>query len=79
MLDNDGFAAFEEAGDIFDPELAKKLYESVYSAGDTQPAMEAYVGFRGREPKVEALLRNRGFIEAGEGKGGIEAYVSEDP
>ena len=63
VLDNDGFAAFEEAGDIFDPELAQKLHDSVYSAGDTQPAMEAYIGFRGREPNVEALLRNRGFTE----------------
>ncbi|MEN1728998.1 MAG: M3 family metallopeptidase [Pseudomonadota bacterium] len=63
VLDNDGFAAFEEAGDIFDPDLAQKLYESVYSAGDKQPAMEAYIGFRGREPEVDALLRNRGFTE----------------
>ncbi len=61
VLDNDGFAAFEEAGDIFDPELARKLYENVFSAGDTQEAMDAYVGFRGREPEVDALLRNRGF------------------
>ncbi|OAB56002.1 peptidase M3 [Leptolyngbya valderiana BDU 20041] len=64
VLDNDGFAAFEEAGDIFDPELAQKLYDSVFSAGDSEPAMDAYVGFRGREPNVEPLLRNRGFIEA---------------
>jgi len=64
VLDNDGFAAFEEAGDIFDPELAQKLLDSVYSAGDSQPAMDAYIGFRGREPSVEPLLRNRGFIEA---------------
>ncbi|MEM8995363.1 MAG: M3 family metallopeptidase, partial [Acidobacteriota bacterium] len=49
VLDNDGFAAFEEAGNIFDPELAQKLHDSVYSAGDIQPAMDAYVGFRGRE------------------------------
>ncbi|MEM1179802.1 MAG: M3 family metallopeptidase [Acidobacteriota bacterium] len=68
VLDNDGFAAFEEAGDIFDAELAKKLYENVYSAGDTRPAMEAYVGFRGREPDVAALLRNRGFAEASDAK-----------
>ncbi|MEM9702088.1 MAG: hypothetical protein AAF907_06560, partial [Planctomycetota bacterium] len=60
----DGFAAFEEAGDIFDPELAKKLYENVYSAGDTRPAMDAYVGFRGRKPNADALLRNRGFADA---------------
>ncbi len=64
VLDNDGFAAFEEAGNIFDPELAQKLYENVFSAGDTIPAMDAYIGFRGREPKVDALLRNRGFAES---------------
>jgi peptidyl-dipeptidase Dcp len=64
VLDNDGFAAFEEAGDIFDPQLAQKLLENVFSAGDSIPAMDAYVGFRGREPEVEPLLRNRGFIEA---------------
>jgi peptidyl-dipeptidase Dcp len=34
VLDNDGFAAFEEAGDIYDPELSRKLYEYVYSAGN---------------------------------------------
>lgn len=61
VLDNDGFAAFEEAGDIFDPELAQKLLDSVFAAGDSQPAMDAYVGFRGREPSVDPLLRNRGF------------------
>ena len=64
VLDNDGFAAFEEAGDIFDPELAGKLLDSVFAAGDSEPAMDAYVGFRGREPNVEPLLRNRGFIDA---------------
>jgi peptidyl-dipeptidase Dcp len=65
VLDNDGFAAFEEAGDIFDPGLAQRLLDSVYSAGDSEPAMDAYIGFRGREPRVEPLLRNRGFVEAG--------------
>ena len=61
VLDNDGFAAFEEAGDIYDPALAGKLYEHVYSAGNKRPAMEAYVGFRGREPSTAPLLRNRGL------------------
>ena len=77
VLDNDGFAAFEEAGDIFDPELAQKLYDNVYSAGDTKPAMDAYVGFRGREPNVDALLRNRGFVETDAVKE-IEAYVADE-
>ncbi|MEM6673923.1 MAG: M3 family metallopeptidase [Planctomycetota bacterium] len=62
VLDNDGFAAFEESGDIFDPVLAERLYRSVYSAGNRRPAMEAYVGFRGREPSTAPLLRNRGLL-----------------
>ncbi len=61
VLDNDGFAAFEEAGSIYDPALARKLYEYVYSAGNKRPAMEAYVGFRGRKPMTAPLLRNRGL------------------
>ncbi len=61
VLDNDGYAAFEEAGDPFDQELAQKLYENVFSAGNRQPAMDAYIGFRGREPSVEPLLINRGL------------------
>ncbi len=61
VLDNDGYAAFEEAGDPFDPELATKLYEHVFSAGNRQPAMDAYVAFRGREPVVKPLLVNRGL------------------
>lgn len=61
VLDNDGFAAFEEAGDIYDAGLARKLHEFVYSAGNRRPAMEAYVLFRGREPSTAPLLRNRGL------------------
>ena len=61
VLDNDGFAAFEEAGDIFDPKLARKLHDWVYAAGNRRPAMEAYIGFRGRKPSTAPLLRNRGL------------------
>jgi peptidyl-dipeptidase Dcp len=61
VLDNDGFSAFEEAGDIWDTELATKLHDNVYAAGNLRPAMEAYVNFRGREPDTAALLRNRGL------------------
>lgn len=66
VLDNDGFAAFEEAGDIFDPATSQRLYE-VFSGGNTRPAMEMYTGFRGREPSVEPLLRNRGLLTEVEG------------
>ncbi|MQP64305.1 peptidase M3 [Niveispirillum sp. SYP-B3756] len=63
VLDADGFNAFKEAGDIFDPTLSKKLLENVYSAGGSRDPMEAYIGFRGRAPKVDALLKNRGLLD----------------
>ncbi|WP_270936950.1 M3 family metallopeptidase [Falsiroseomonas oryzae] len=63
VLDADGFEAFEEAGDPFDPELAARL-KAIYAAGDTRDPMELYVAFRGREPKVDALLRKRGLAAA---------------
>jgi peptidyl-dipeptidase Dcp len=63
VLDADGFGAFEEAGDIFDPEAAKRLHDYVYSAGFLRDPAEAYEKFRGRMPDPAALLRKRGLIE----------------
>ena len=60
VLDADGFAAFTEAGDAFDPELAARL-EAIYRAGDTRDPMELYCEFRGREPAIAALLQQRGL------------------
>jgi peptidyl-dipeptidase Dcp len=62
ILDADGFEAFEEAGDVFDKETADKLYKYVYSGGNTRDWNAAYLGFRGREPSVDPLLRGRGFL-----------------
>lgn len=64
VLDADGFAAFEETGDPFDPDLAQRLGAFVYSAGNSRDPMEAYVAFRGREPDPEALLVKRGLATA---------------
>lgn len=61
VLDNDGFKAFEEAGDVFDPATAKRLYDYVYSAGATRDEAEAYRQFRGRDPKIDALIEKRGL------------------
>ena len=60
VLDADGYAAFTEAGNVFDPELAARL-KAIYSAGDTRDPMELYRAFRGRDPKIEALLAQRGL------------------
>ena len=61
VLDADGFDAFLEAGDLFAPEPAQKLYEHVYSAGNKQDPMQAYIAFRGRTPTVTPLLSKRGL------------------
>ena len=61
VLDTDGFEAFTEKGDPFDPETAKRLYTYIYSAGGTQDPMELYKKFRGRTPTTDALMRSLGF------------------
>ena len=64
VLDADGFKAFEEAKNPFDPATAQRLYQFVYSAGGTRDFAEAYRAFRGRDPHVEALLEGRGLSAA---------------
>jgi peptidyl-dipeptidase Dcp len=61
VLDADAFEAFEETGDIFDPATAKRLQETIYSAGGSREPADAYRAFRGRLPSPDALLRKRGF------------------
>jgi peptidyl-dipeptidase Dcp len=61
VLDADAFAAFEEAGDPFDPDTAARLRRFVYGAGNLRPADEAYIAFRGRLPTPDALLAKRGL------------------
>jgi peptidyl-dipeptidase Dcp len=61
ILDSDGFEAFKETGDIFDPETAQRLKENVYQAGGREEADILYRKFRGKDPIIEPLLRNRGF------------------
>lgn len=64
VLDADGFRAFKEAGDAFDPQTAKRLYDNIYSAGGTRDYAETYRAFRGRDPDIEALLEGRGLKAA---------------
>jgi peptidyl-dipeptidase Dcp len=64
VLDADAFAAFEETGDAFDPAMAKRLRDFVYSAGNLREPAEAYKSFRGRLPTVDALLKKRGLVNA---------------
>ncbi|WP_298982066.1 M3 family metallopeptidase [uncultured Roseibium sp.] len=61
VMDADAFDAFKETGDIFDPEVSRKLLSFIYSSGGKQDPADAYVAFRGRTPKIDALLEKRGF------------------
>ena len=60
-LEADGYESFREAGNPFDPTLAARL-KTIYSSGDSRDAMELYTAFRGRDPTIEALLRQRGLV-----------------
>ena len=61
VMDADAFEAFEEKGNAFDPQTAEKLLTHIYSAGGRQDPEAAYLAFRGRAPRIDALLEKRGF------------------
>ncbi len=63
VMDADAFAAFEEAGDAFDPATAARLEAFILSAGGSEPPDVLYTKFRGRMPGVEPLLKGRGLLE----------------
>jgi peptidyl-dipeptidase Dcp len=61
VLDADAFAAFEESGDPFNPELAEKLRRNIYAAGGSADPEALYTAFRGRMPTPEAMMAKRGL------------------
>ncbi len=62
VLDADGYDAFREAGDPFDPALAQSLQRYIYGSGNSLEPGAAYAAFRGRAPTVLPLLRKRGLV-----------------
>ncbi|APX90249.1 peptidase M3 [Brevirhabdus pacifica] len=62
VMDADAFQAFEEAGDAFDPAMARRLEETILSKGGAEEPDRLYTAFRGRMPGVEALLKGRGLV-----------------
>jgi len=60
VLDSDAFKAFKET-DIFDKKTAAAFRENILSKGGTEDAMTLYKRFRGREPKIEPILKKRGL------------------
>jgi peptidyl-dipeptidase Dcp len=67
VLTADAAEAFTEAGSLYNREVAQRLRKNIFSVGNTVDPAEGYRSFRGRDPKVDALMRKRGF-PAGEGR-----------
>ena len=65
VLDADGYGAFTEAGDPFDPPTAARLLQHVYSSGNRVEPAAAYRAFRGRDAAVEPMLAKRGLATDG--------------
>ena len=61
VLEADGFEAFVEAGNAFDPGVAERLRTFIYSSGNSLEPSEAYRAFRGRAPTVAPMLKQRGL------------------
>ncbi len=62
VLSADAYAAFEEAGNPFDPVVGKRYLDEILSQGGSRPALESFQAFRGRSPSPDALLRHSGML-----------------
>jgi len=58
-------STFVEAGDPFDPATAERLRRHLYASGNSVEPGAACAAFRGRAPRMEALLRKRGRVSGG--------------
>jgi peptidyl-dipeptidase Dcp len=62
VLDADAFDAFKETGDIFNREVAESFRKNILERGGTDDPKTLYLNFRGKEPGIESLLKNRGLL-----------------
>ena len=63
VLSADAYSLFEERG-VLNPEIGTRFRDEILAVGGSRPALESFVAFRGREPKIDALLRHSGMIAA---------------
>jgi peptidyl-dipeptidase Dcp len=70
VLDADAFSAFEEVGNPFDPVMARKLKNNVYSVGGSIDPEVTYKAFRGKLPDPTAMLKKKGLAMVAELSGG---------
>jgi oligopeptidase A len=63
VLSADAYSLFEENG-VLDPRTGQRFWDEILGVGGSRPALESFVAFRGREPKMDALLRHNGMVQA---------------
>ncbi len=61
VLTADAFGAFVEGKGPYDRAVADRLRKYIFSVGNTVDPAEGYRAFRGRDPKIDALMKKRGF------------------
>ena len=64
VLSADAWSAFEESaqdGNVLNVDTGRRYREAVLEAGGSRPAMDSFKAFRGREPRIDALLRHQGM------------------
>ena len=62
VLSADVYSLFEETG-VLNAETGKRFRDEILGVGGSRPALESFVAFRGREPRIDALLRHTGMTE----------------
>ncbi len=63
VLSADAYSLFEELG-VLSPEAGRRFRSEVLARGGSRPALESFVAFRGRPPRIDALLRHNGMTPA---------------
>jgi oligopeptidase A len=60
VLSADAYSLFEENG-VLNPRTGERFWSEILGVGGSRPALESFIAFRGREPKIDALLRHSGM------------------
>ena len=61
VLSADAYSLFEECG-VLDPATGSRFRDEILAVGGSRPALESFVAFRGREPRIDAMLRHSGMV-----------------
>ncbi|MGH8672212.1 MAG: M3 family metallopeptidase, partial [Burkholderiales bacterium] len=64
VLSADAYAMFEEIG-VLNAKVGARFRDEILAVGGSRPALQSFIAFRGRKPKIDALLRHNGM--AGDG------------